>query len=202
MMCNNVDVCTENKQVDHRIGYERGKRVFNREDGGPNFAEINKALDRLVEIHWAQPAKDLDFTVINRYVREHLDCLEKHSKEVFSEVLTKFIKTREEFDSLVGSHYSDSYLAGLDGAYSVSRNADNDKMYGEVFDEAYIRAKKGHDFYSKTKDATRMAPWSVAWLVSNQPYNPYAPLVEIIALGCVPLGLVGGEFLVWVPEVG
>lgn len=38
-----------------------------------------------------------------------------------------------------------------------------------------------------------------AHLVAAIPHNPWAPLVEIMALGCVPIGVNAEEFIVWRP---
>jgi hypothetical protein len=37
-------------------------------------------------------------------------------------------------------------------------------------------------------------------MVADIPNNPWAPLVEIMALGCIPIGVIGDEFVVWSPE--
>ena len=53
--------------------------------------------------------------------------------------------------------------------------------------------------------AARDAAWDAAWdaenLVAALPHNPWAPLVEIWALGAAPIGVVDGEFVVYVPKV-
>jgi hypothetical protein len=44
------------------------------------------------------------------------------------------------------------------------------------------------------------AACDAAHLVSGLDNNPWASLVEIYALGCVPVGVVDGEFIVYVPQ--
>ena len=50
-------------------------------------------------------------------------------------------------------------------------------------------------------DAARAAARDAGHLVSALPHNPWAPLMEIWALGAVPIGIVGDEFVVYVPQV-
>ena len=51
-------------------------------------------------------------------------------------------------------------------------------------------------------DAARVAAKDAAHMIANIPHNPWAPLVEIMALGCIPIGMVGDEFVVWKPHSG
>ena len=51
-------------------------------------------------------------------------------------------------------------------------------------------------------------PWSVLrrhgrWALGGLPdaTDPFAPLVDLYRLGCMPIGYVRGEFVVWAPEV-
>ena len=54
-------------------------------------------------------------------------------------------------------------------------------------------------------DAASDAAWDAAWdaqhMVADLPNNLWAPLVEMWALGAAPIGIVGDEFVVYVPQV-
>jgi hypothetical protein len=45
----------------------------------------------------------------------------------------------------------------------------------------------------------RNARWALAGFPEST--DPYAPLVELYRLGCMPIGYVRGEFVVWAPGV-
>jgi hypothetical protein len=45
----------------------------------------------------------------------------------------------------------------------------------------------------------RQARWTLGGLDENA--DPSTPLVQLYRLGCMPIGYVRGEFVVWVPQV-
>jgi hypothetical protein len=48
-------------------------------------------------------------------------------------------------------------------------------------------------------DAAWDAAKDAAHMVSGLPRNPWAPLIELWALGCAPVGVIDDEFVVYVP---
>ena len=58
--------------------------------------------------------------------------------------------------------------------------------------------------WDAARAAARDAAWDAAWdaqhLVSGLSHNPWSPLVEIWALGAEPIGIVDGEFVVYVAQ--
>ena len=165
--------------------YKNGVRVFTLTDGGPNFQEVNDLLEKLPSFPWIKPNSQVFKEVLEQLVAGHLFNLGKHSanQNIFDGVTLKVIKTWEE------------YGAARDAARGAARGA----AYGAAYDAACGAARGAA--YDAACGAARGAARYAAYLISGLDNNPFASLIEIYALGCFPVGIVGEEFVVFIPPV-
>ena len=189
--------------------YKNGVRIFTITDGGPNFEEVNELLKKLPKLLWAKPVNDLSEEVLGQLVAEHLFNLGKHNANcnVFDGVTLKVVNTWKECDAARGAArgaardaaYGAAYDAAYDAACDAARGAAYDAAYGAARDAAYGAA------YDAARDAARGAAYDAArgaaYLISGLENNPFSSLIEIYALGCVPVGIVDEEFVVFVPPI-
>jgi hypothetical protein len=161
--------------------YKNGIRVFTLTDGGPNFQEVNDLLEKLPSFPWMKPAQDLSEDILEQLVSEHLFNLGKRNSNpnAFDGVTLKIVRTWEGFDAARVAAYDAAYDAAYGAAYGAARGAARDAARGAAFDAAC----------------------GAAYLISGLADNPFPSLVEIYALGCVPVGIVNEEFVVFIPPV-
>ena len=106
----------------------------------------------------------------------------KGNEELYN-AISNFIEVAEKF------HRGEASKEKLDKAQEIAYNA-----YYAAYDVAYDAA------YYAAYYAARYAARYAAFLASGLPGNPFSPLVEIMTLGCLPVGIVNKQFVVWVPE--
>jgi len=179
-----IESITETRAADGSVfRYHNGSLVFTEKEAGPQFEAVNELIAKLPTFPWCKPAPDLDDELLKQLVAEHLWNLETFTKTpgVFDGVSLKVISSESD----------------LAAARAAARAA------------AWAAAWAAWDAASDAaRDAARDAAWDAAWdaardaahMVADIPNNPWAPLVEIMALGCIPIGVVGDEFVVWSPE--
>ena len=185
---------TETRGVDGKIvRYQDGVRFFTEEEAGPQFEAVNELLRKLPTFPWCNPATEVEDEIIEKLVAQHLWELE-----------TTFTNTPGIFDGVslkVISSVSDlaaARAAAWDAAWAAASNAARAAAWDAARDAARAAARAAA--WAAARDAARAAAWDAVHMIANIPHNPWAPLVEIMALGCIPIGVVGDEFVVWKPE--
>lgn len=175
---------TETRGVDGKIAhYQDGARCFTEEEAGPQFETVNELLRKLQTFPWCNPAPDLEDEIIEQLISQHLWELETFAKVpgIFDGVSLKIINSGPDL------------IAAWDAARAAARAAAWAAAWDAARDAA--RAAAWDAAGAAAGDAARAA----AHMIANLPHNPWAPLVEIMALGCIPLGVVGDAFVVWKP---
>jgi hypothetical protein len=241
-----INSITETRGPEGKAFYHNGKRVFTKDDAGPNFAAVNELLEKLPTFPWLKPEKNLNTNILEQLVTEHLQCLGNYSTTDFSGISLRVIKTIKEFnaarDAASNAARNAAYNtasnaacdAASDAASDAARNAARNAAYNTASDaarketsnaarkEAYNAARNAaynaarneahntarkearKEAYNAASNAAYNAAWNAArnaaYLVSGLPDNPFASLVDLMSMGCMPVGVVNDEFVVWVPE--
>ena len=176
-----IESITETRAADGSVfRYHNGSLVFTEKEAGPQFEAVNELIAKLPTFPWCKPAPDLDDELLKQLVAEHLRNLETFTKTpgVFDGVSLTVISSKSDL------------AAARAAAWAASRDA--------------ARAAARDDARAAARDAAWDAAWDAArdaaHMVADIPNNPWAALVEIMALGCIPVGVIGDEFVVWKPE--
>ena len=136
-----------------------------------------------------KPNKNLDEGILEQLVYEHLTELSAYGNKSFEGVGVRIVRTKEEWNAA----YYASYDAAWNAAQNAAQNAAKNAAYYAARDFAWNAA------WNAASHAAWNAAWNAAHLVSGLPHNPWTPLMEIGALGCVPVGVINNEFVVYVP---
>jgi hypothetical protein len=196
-----IESITETRAADGSVfRYHNGSLVFTEKEAGPQFEAVNELIAKLPTFPWCKPAPDLDDELLKQLVAEHLWNLETFTKTpgVFDGVTLKVISSESDLAAARAA----AWAAARDAASDAARAAASDAARAAASDAAWVAARDA------AWDAAWAAAWDAAWvaaraaahMVADIPNNPWAPLVEIMALGCIPIGVVGDEFVVWKPE--
>jgi hypothetical protein len=212
-----IESITETRAADGSVfRYHNGSLVFTEKEAGPQFEAVNELIAKLPTFPWCKPAPDLDDELLKQLVAEHLWNLETFTKTpgVFDGVTLKVISSESDLAAARAA----AWAAARDAASDAARDAARAAAWAAAWDAARAAA------WDAASDAAWVAAWAAAWdaaraaawdaasdaardaaraaahMVADIPNNPWAPLVEIMALGCIPIGVVGDEFVVWKPE--
>ena len=184
-----IESITETRAADGSVfRYHNGSLVFTEKEAGPQFEAVNELIAKLPTFPWCKPAPDLDDELLKQLVAEHLWNLETFTKTpgVFDGVSLKVISSESDLAAARAAARAAAWDAASDAAWVAAWAAAWDAARAAAWDAA--------------SDAARDAARAAAHMVADIPNNPWAPLVEIMALGCIPIGVVGDEFVVWKPE--
>ena len=157
-----------------KVCLHNGKRLFTEDDAGTNFEELNDLIEKLPSLPYFNPTEECTEEILEQLVAQHL----------FE--LGTYCKDSSQLDGVTLKVISDS--AARDAAWDATWAAARDAAWDAARDAARAAAR----------DAARDAALDAAHLVSGIGHSPWAPLVEIWALGAYPIGIVDGEFLVYV----
>jgi hypothetical protein len=202
-----------------KLYYKNGSVVYCEETHGPKYKEIEQLLQDLPNFPWFKPVPNLDKENIVALVQEHITVLSKYGYTE-KDISVKFIHTWEEYYAA----WNAASDASMDAAWDVARDVAWDAASAVAWDDSYNAARDAARNVASVVsieaarnaaiDAARNAAWNVArnaasdaasavaWnaacLVADVD-NPFSFLVEIYRLGCVPVGIVGKEFVVFIP---
>ncbi len=184
--------------------YRNGVRCFGEQEAGPQFEALNELLAKLPTFPWCKPASDLEDEIIEQLVAQHLWELETFTKTlgIFDGVSLKIINSVPDLIAARDAAWAAAIDAAIDAARDAAWAAAREAARAAARDAAWAAARDA------AREAARAAAWAAArdaardavHMIANIPHNPWAPLVEIMALGCIPIGVVGDEFIVWKPS--
>jgi len=186
-----IESITETRAADGSVfRYHNGSLVFTEKEAGPQFEAVNELIAKLPTFPWCKPAPDLDDELLKQLVAEHLWNLETFTitPGVFDGVSLKVISSESD----LAAAWAAARAAAWDAAWDAARDARD--AAGDAARAAWDAAR------AAARAAARDAAWDAAHMVADIPNNPWAALVEIMALGCIPVGVIGDEFVVWKPE--
>jgi hypothetical protein len=169
---------TETRGADgYVVFYRDGVRRFTESEAGSNADVLNELLMKLPTFPYFRPTPECSDVILEQLVAEHLYLLGTRCKDP------------HQFDGVALKIVRDP------AAWAAARAAAKDAAWAAAWDDAWDAARDAA--WAAARDAARDA----AHLVSGLPNNPWASLVEMWALGAMPIGVVDEEFVVYVAEV-
>ena len=166
---------------------------------GPNGGSVVALLDDLAGIGWLRP--------LTPVTREQLQPL----ADMLLSRLTRFCASVVPMPVRIVADWAAARDAARDAAEDAARDAAEDAAWSAARDAAWSAARDaaGSAARSAARDAAGDAARSAAWAAEYRTVadlvdwpSPWEPLVDMWRLGCWPVGVVRGEFVVFVPPVG
>ena len=211
------------------VFYRDGKRIFTVAEAGPQAEDLNDLLAKLPTLPYFKPTAECSEEILEQLVAEHLHALGTYCKDPhqFDEIALKIVRDPAALAAMAGRCRSSpgagsaaaatwyaawdakwsaaKWSAAWSAAWYAARDAARDAAWYAARDAAYA----ARDAAKWSAAAAAAAAWDAArdaardaeHMVADLPNNPWAPLVEMWALGAAPIGIVGDEFVVYVPQV-
>jgi hypothetical protein len=200
-----INSITETRGLNNsKLYYKNGSVVYCEETHGPKYKEVEKLIQEIPNFPWFKPVPNLDKEKIVALVQEHIHVLGKYGYTE-KDISVKFVYTW-------GAARDNAWNAASDAAYNAARNvawgAARDNAWNAASDAAYNAARNvawgaarnaaRNVARNAASDAASDASMDAACLVADVD-NSFSSLVEIYRLGCAPIGVVGKEFVVFIP---
>ena len=126
-------------------------------------------------IRWLKPAKAVTDKTVSCLIAEWREALQPWSKKKLASGVRIV-------------HTADAADADAAAAAAADADADAARRRWRYYFRWYVRP-----YYVLRRDAR--------WKIAGMPgVSPWAPLIELYKLGCMPIGYVKGEFVVYVPK--
>lgn len=165
---------------------------------GPRHHEIVALLESLPTLPWMRPTTELDAELIQRLIDRHVEALSSWGD--VSLVPVRIVRTRDEWIAARGNMGQTpwSHAAGMAQQAAVDA-VDDDDGRRLASQQAWRGAFSA--LPRLTSWATRIAGWEAQWLVADMKRpSPWRPLVDLMAMGLFPLGVVDGAYVIYAPE--
>ena len=157
---------------------------------GPQGDKVVALLEALAGFAWLKPSSAVTAEQLHPLVEEHLRRLARFHALVGS----ASVRVVQGWRSISDAAWAAAWAAAWDAARAAARTA------------AWAAAS------AAARDAARDAAWAAARAAASGAQHlvvadivgwpsPWEPLLDLWRLGCWPIGVVRGEFVVYVPEV-
>lgn len=193
----------------------------------PNGESLGRKLIEINNIPWFKPKGEIDPTVLQKHVKDHLSRLGLNTLplRIIDNWGTALDTVRSaRWDTALGparnATWDTARLAAMGAARGAVRNVAWDTAWDVAHEATWGAARAIRDtawlaawvVKDATIDAAQFAADDAAWvtikdIMPNRGYkdNPFSPLTEIYKLGCWPIGVVPKEkgrqeFAIFIPQ--
>jgi muconolactone delta-isomerase len=175
-------------------------RRFTEREAGPNADQLNDLLAKLPTFPWLKPTPECCDELLAQLVAEHLHALGTYwaDPDAFDGIVLKIVQTISDKEAAARVAGSVAWSSAQFAAREAAREAARYNFRTIASSDAWSVAYDG--VWAVSNISRSDAASDARHLVSGLPHNPWAPLVEIWALGACPLGIVDNEFVVYVPR--
>jgi hypothetical protein len=169
---------------------------------GPQGDKVVALLEALAGFAWLKPSSAVTAEQLHPLVEEHLRRLARFHALVGS----ASVRVVQGWWSIRDAAWAAARAAARDAAWAAAWDAAWAAAWAAAWDAAWDAAS------AAARAAARDAAWAAAWAAASGAQHlvvadivgwpsPWEPLLDLWRLGCWPIGVARGEFVVYVPEV-